>query len=474
MKKTILLSLFIFGISFFLTNNVVGNVLINPDSLTSSFTLPEVGCIQQHINITYTGNAPPEATYLWDFGGAVILSGSGQGPYYVKWETVGIKTVTLTVEWESHTSTTAKQIHIKPLPAIFHMTGGGSYPPGGPGVEVGLSGSETGVLYTLRRNGVVTDITVTGTGNPISFGLQTEPGAYSAIANNSPCISEMEGDVFVTILNPPQPFICMVTFDTLTQKNMIIWNKTDNTMISQVNIYKETSQNEIYEKIAEVPYANPGIYLDTNSFPLIRSFKYRISFVDTNNHESERSPYHKTIHLNIDAGIYGFNLIWNHYEGFEFLTYNIYRKIGTEPYVKIASVASNVNSYTDFYVTSGVVTYYIEVVRPEPCHPKLKSGDYSTVVSNIAAAAPLGIEDNQRSGVIIYPNPTRDKIVVVLNPVDARTSVIEVYNPNGQLMAREQAGSNNMELDFSSFGQGVYFVRVVSDNSIVVKRIIKE
>ena len=169
---------------------------------------------------------------------------------------------------------------------------------------------------------------------------------------------------------------------------MVIWNKTDNGFISQVNIYKETSQNEVYEKIAEVPYVNPGIYLDTNSFPLVRSFKYRISFVDTNNHETEKSPHHKTIHLNIDAGIYGFNLIWNYYEGFEFLTYNIYRKIGAEPYVKIASVASNVNSYTDFYITSGVVIYYIEVVRPEPCHPELKSGGFSTIVSNIAAAAP--------------------------------------------------------------------------------------
>jgi hypothetical protein len=473
MKKILLLPCFV--CIFVLPGlNVAGNVLINPDSLTSGFTLPEIGCIQQHVNITYTGNAPPAAVYLWNFGGAVVLSGSGQGPYVVKWETAGIKTVTLTVEWEAHTSTTSKQIHIKPLPAIFHMTGGGSYPAGGNGVEVGLSDSEDGVFYTLRRNGIATNIILTGTGNPISFGLIMEPGNYSAIANNSPCLREMEGTAVVTIINPPFPYICMVSFDTISHKNKVVWNKTESLLINQVNIFKETSQNEFYEKIAEVPYSNPGIFLDTNSYPLVRSYKYRISFVDTNNHESEKSPYHKTIHLNINAGIYGFNLIWNHYEGFEFLTYNIYRKIGTEPFIKIASVASNVNSYTDFYVTSGIVTYYIQVLRPEPCHPELRSGDYSTIVSNIAAAAPLGIEENDQSGVIIYPNPAHDKVMVVVNPGHEKITTLELFRPNGQLILNTKFSDLRTELDLSNLEPGVYFVRISFDNSILVRKIVRD
>lgn len=284
----------------------------------------------------------------------------------------------------------------------------------------------------------------------------------------------MEGTAIVTIINPPHPYICMVTFDTISQKNMVIWNKTETLLISHVNIYEETSQNEVYEKIAEVPYVNPGIYLDTNSYPLIRSFKYRISFVDTTNHESEKSPFHKTIHLNIGSGIYGFNLIWNYYEGFEFLTYNIYRKIGTEPYVKIASVASNVNSYTDFYVTSGVVTYYIEVVRPEPCHPNLKSSDFSTVVSNVAAAVPLGIEENQKSGVIIYPNPAKDKMFVLMDSRQVKSYRIELFQPNGQVLFSKESMENRSEIDLSTLNSGVYFVRISSENSTLVKKLIKE
>lgn len=474
MKKSILLFLFISGISIFLAVSVAGNVLPNPpDTLIANFHLPETGCVNQQVIIEYTGNAPPNATYTWNFDGAVIISGTGQGPYKVKWETVGIKNVTLAVHWESLFADTTKQIHIKPLPQVFHMTGGGSYPAGGPGVEVGLSGSEAGVIYKLRRNGVYTETIVTGTGSPISFGLQVEPGIYTAVAFNTPCLKEMEGQAVVEVINPPHPFICMVTFDTLHQKNKIIWNTPETNLISQVNIYKETYQNEIYEKIAEVPYS-PGIYLDVNSFPLVHSSKYRISFVDTNDHESDRSPYHKTIHLNIDAGIYGFNLIWNYYEGFEFLTYNIYRKIGTEPYVKIASVASNVNSYTDFYVTSGLVTYYIEVVRPEPCHPEFKAGDYSATVSNIATAAPLGLEGNRETGVVVYPNPARDKVFVAMEPGLAGSCRIELFRPNGQSLLVREASGPRTEIGLNDLDPGVYFIRISSEKSTVVKKIIKD
>jgi hypothetical protein len=463
-------------VAFFALFAIPGNTVHAqaPDSLSSDFSLPNKGCVQQHINIIYTGNAPANAVYLWNFGGAVIISGSGQGPYWVRWETVGVKTVSLSVTWETHTSTTTKQIHIMPAPLIFHMTGGGSYPAGGQGVEVGLSGSELGMIYKLRRGAVYTEIVKTGTGNPISFGLQTEPGSYNAVAYGEGCLVEMEGTAVVTILYPPHQNICMVTFDTAAQKNKVIWNKIEGEHLSHFNIYKETFQNEHYEKIAEVPYTNLSVYVDENSQPLVKSDKYRISVTDSANHESDKSPYHKTIHLNINAGIYGFNLIWNHYEGFEYLSYHIYRKLGEGPYELIAGVASNVDSYTDFYLQPGLVTYYIEVVRPEPCTPSLKSQEYNSVVSNIATAAPLGIEDNRNTGIIVYPVPAHDKVFVVMSPDAGRSARIELFRPNGQLIQTLQPEEARSELDLTTLSAGVYFIRISSENSTVVKKIIKE
>jgi PKD repeat protein len=63
-------------------------------------------------------------------------------------------------------------------PAFFNITPAGfTCSP----ATLGLDGSETGVNYTLYKNGVTTGITVAGTGNAISFGVQTE-GDYTVEA----------------------------------------------------------------------------------------------------------------------------------------------------------------------------------------------------------------------------------------------------------------------------------------------------
>jgi hypothetical protein len=446
---------------------------LQPTCTFEMYAKASVGC---EVHIVYTGNAPSSATYYWNFDGADVISGSGQGPYVVVWNSVGLKEVILHVICQSQSCQNSEVIHIVPVPTVFEMTGGGSYPAGGNGVHVGLSGSQENYIYFLERNGNETGTYAIGTGGPIDFGLQLEPGEYTCYVkiDSSNCTKEMEGIAVVTIEGPPEhPFICMVTFDTLIQKNIVIWNKPANEGYSHFNVYKETFLNEIYDKIAEVPYPALSVYTDTTSHPLVRSDKYRLSVVDTNGAESEMSPYHKTIHLNINAGIYGFNLMWNHYEGFEFLTYNIYRKFESGSYEWIAHVASNIDSYTDFYVQPGIVTYYIEVVRPEPCNPTLKGSEYTSVYSNVATAAPLGIEENGTTGMIVYPNPAYDKLVVSNPDLHNDNYRVEIWQMTGsQVLSRPVSGSQTV-IDLSSIAPGVYLLRLVSDNTVYTRKFLK-
>ncbi|MHC1708242.1 MAG: cohesin domain-containing protein [Bacteroidales bacterium] len=102
-----------------------------------------------------------------------------------------------------------------PCPTAFSMTGGGSYCPGSSGSEVGLSGSESGVFYQLKRNGTPIGSPVAGTGFPISFGPQTvvtSPSTFTAEGTNTCGTTQMTGSVAVStyslpigILNPPNP-----------------------------------------------------------------------------------------------------------------------------------------------------------------------------------------------------------------------------------------------------------------------------
>ncbi len=86
------------------------------------------------------------------------------------------------------------------LPVVFNVMGGGSYCEGGPGLPVGLDGSEAGVTYTLYLGAAVIG-TETGTGSAISFGNQTIPGTYTVEGTNSGGTTAMDGDATITV-NP--------------------------------------------------------------------------------------------------------------------------------------------------------------------------------------------------------------------------------------------------------------------------------
>jgi hypothetical protein len=471
MKKLLLLSVITLVLA---TMGVAGP--LDPDTLGSNFSLPASACVNQHVEIVYDGNAPANATYTWDFDGGIVLSGSGQGPYVVKWETVGMKAVMLTVHWELQTSTTTKEIHIVPLPEIFEMTGGGVYIPGGAPVPVGLSGSQQNIIYKLRKNAVYTGINIVGNGSPISFGAFTEAGSYSAVAkvDGADCLEEMAGDAVITTEVPQQQAICMVSFDPPSQKNMIVWNKVEGPGLSHFNIYKETFVNGTFEKIAEVAYNNFSVYIDSNSYPLVKSDRYRISVSDSNGHEFEKSPHHKTIHLNISTGIYGFNLIWNHYEGYEFLTYRIFRQpLGVGTFELLASVASNVDSYTDFYTQPGIMTYYIEAVRMEACNPSLKDNGYIAAVSNYATAAPLGVSNAQGSNVLLYPNPVNDMLNIDLKESLQGAVTMKVVSTEGQLLLQQELTGTRSQVSLSGITPGLYFVQLEGKDISLVRKIVK-
>ncbi|MCF6130814.1 T9SS sorting signal type C domain-containing protein [Flavobacterium wongokense] len=70
-------------------------------------------------------------------------------------------------------------------PATFTVGGGGAYCPGGTGVSVTLSGSETNVNYQLKVDGNNVGSAVPGTGSALNFGVQTTTGTYTVVATNT-------------------------------------------------------------------------------------------------------------------------------------------------------------------------------------------------------------------------------------------------------------------------------------------------
>ena len=165
---------------------------------------------------------------------------------------------------------------------------------------------------------------------------------------------------------------------------------------------------------------------------------------------------HKSIHLTINQGVgTTWNLIWSHYEGFTFPSYNIYRGTSSTNMTLLTTIASNLNSYTDLTAPTGQLFYQIEVVSNYTCDP-LKS-NYNVSRSNVVdnAEAPSIIVQHQNSNVNIYPNPTSDQITIDIKGYNGVVNV-EVYDLQGRLLET----TTNTIVSLKKHTKGIYVLKV--------------
>ncbi len=198
------------------TGNMTGSVTINVNPLPTAYTVSGSGSSYcaggAGIDVTLSGSDIGTNYQLYNgaspVGGAVAgTSGAidfgyrtGTGTYTV----IAINTSTTC----SGSMTGAAIVAISPMPIAYTVTGGGSFCNGSTGVHVGLSGSNTGVLYQLYHGTAPVGSSIAGTGGPLDFGAQTAAGGYSVVATNtgSTCTNNMSGTVTITVNALPAPF----------------------------------------------------------------------------------------------------------------------------------------------------------------------------------------------------------------------------------------------------------------------------
>jgi gliding motility-associated-like protein len=64
---------------------------------TATFNTSSPACTGDTVQISYTGNGINGAVYTWNFGNAIVVNGSGSGPYEIIYQTAGTFPVTLDV-----------------------------------------------------------------------------------------------------------------------------------------------------------------------------------------------------------------------------------------------------------------------------------------------------------------------------------------------------------------------------------------
>lgn len=92
------------------------------------------------------------------------------------------------------------------IPAIFNVTGSGSYCSGSSGLSISINGSQVGVNYQLENNGIDKGASVPGTGSALIWYNQTE-GVYEIVATmvSSGLSEKMNGKAIV--IETPIPVV---------------------------------------------------------------------------------------------------------------------------------------------------------------------------------------------------------------------------------------------------------------------------
>jgi len=256
-------------------------------------------------------------------------------------------------------------------------------------------------------------VTLTGSGGASSYtwsggvsdGVAFTPATTASYSVTGTDINNCTDSDSITI-TVQQPFqneeICLVTVDTLTGMNKIVWAKTPAVGTGNYIIYRQVT-GSFYNYVDMIPFSNAPEFVDVGYNSSVTCNRYKISVVDTCGNESAKSPYHQTIHLGVSQGVPASNieLNWDPYidENDPLFPDDYYIFRGSSPSNMTIhdTVPGTVTSYTDQNVFS---PYYYSIRIQKTCDVFMVAGS-NVVFNNVVGSSLI----NYCGSISISPNP---------------------------------------------------------------------
>lgn len=461
------------------------NVTVYPIP-TSSFTAPAFVCGTADATITYSGSASMGANFMWDFdGGTDVPSGN---THMVSWPEIGVKTVSLVVEENTCVSdTTWHAISVNPVPiSDFSLADAVCGPDA---VDITYSGVDS----------VDADYDWSFNGGTVISGSEEGPYQVSWAAGGTKTVSlQVTQDGCESLLTQKQivvsyPYegqeICIVTLDSASRRNAIIWEKGDHPGVEFYRIYRETTDQGVYEPIATLPAEKLSYYVDL-THETGSAQKYKISVIDTCGNESDKSLYHKTMNLTTNTGPSTINLIWEEYfvepAAFGFKSYIIYRGTSPDQMDSIKSLPSDRKTWVDEDPPTDTTVYYqVAGVVWNPCSPtgsfKAGTGPYTHSLSNLddnKLKTSVNTLQGNANSLRVFPNPFRDQVRVEYSLQQASDVRVEIFNILGVRVleiedSRQMPGEYHYDVRAQDLdGSSVYYLRFSVDDRTSVQKLI--
>ena len=330
------------------------------------------------------------------------------------------------------------------------------------------------------------EILVSVTGGTLPYSYAWSSGANSEDLFNAPVgsyelvVTDSTGCQAVEYLeldgiNFNAAEICMVTVDTTTGANVVVWNKENNLGISEYEVHKETSSLNVFQLLGTVPFDSLSQFIDTAANSSVHSYRYKLRTIDSCGNFSEFLAYHKTIHLVSNIGLNNtVNLVWDDYIGFDYLTFYINRYHPTTGWEVLDSVAANIHSYTDSsYPSLAGLEYDIEVIPTFPCLAE-KAQDHNTTRSNRHTIAPPNanaVDELTLLNARVQPNPSNGLFSIFVENANWSYSILDM---NGKLILNETVSNNNAEVNIQALEAGIYMLQISVEDQSIHKKIVKQ
>lgn len=341
-------------------------------------------------------------------------------------------------------------------------------------------------------------VTAHGGSLPYTYSWNTSPVQTTATATNlhagTDTVKVTEGlgcsyTVAVTLTQPPADSakICMVTVDSASQHNIIVWDKTSFTDVDTFFIYREISTNN-YQPIGKVPFDSLSRFIDTvrtkyapnTGDPNTGTYRYKLKTKSICGILSTYSPFHNTIYFLHSGATFFWTQLYT-IEGAPnpVSSYVLMRDDNsTGNFQPVGSVAGTQQTINDplYSIYQNTATWRVETQWSISCTPTLRmqNGATSVYSSSLSNKTSNGIGVNSKTDPLrfnISPNPSNG--IFVIETTNKNTK-LEVYSLLGEKVYNTNLVEEKTNINLQNVNKGSYMVHLISESGRTVKKIIIE
>jgi hypothetical protein len=316
--------------------------------------------------------------------------------------------------------------------------------------------------------------------------VATQLGTYSVVVTDSNGCSNSDSYVYTGNPNFTSVPICMVTVDSNSQYNVIVWDKTLVTNVDTFVVYREISSNN-YQPIARIPYNALSQFVDTVHYtyfpntgdPNTGTYRYKMQCIDSYGLASSYSSYHNTIYFVNNGGIFTWLQPYEiENEGNPVTSYILMRDdLSDGNWHDVGSVAGTQNFITDpdYNTYLSTASWRVRTSWAITCSPSFKTDKLiSTSFSNVYRYSGIGLDETgQDSQLVIYPNPFNETLQI-RSGILFDHAILEIYNYTGQrVFSAPNISGKDLTIDQIDLPDGVYLLKILNGERTISKRIIK-